>query len=185
MRDSAPRHVERRLKALPAAASDNLEKIAELERASRRARTSADKIADAIAAFAGSLAFVAAHICVFAAWAFVNSGGVSFVRPFDPYPFVFLTMIVSMEGVLIASFVLIKQNRMSARADERAHLDLQVGLLTERELSKAIEILNRIAERVGAEDAADAEAREMAAQTSLDVLAHDVRTRVVEDDASD
>ncbi|MBU6372683.1 MAG: DUF1003 domain-containing protein [Alphaproteobacteria bacterium] len=165
---------------LPAAAHDNLEKIAEIERSFRRDRTHSDRLSDAIADIAGTLWFVLAHVAAFVVWAIVNAGVVTGLAPFDPYPFVFLTMIVSMEGVLLATFVLIKQNRMSSRADERAHLDLQVGLLTEREMSKALELLAHIAERLDIPDAVDAETREMAATTSLDQLARDVRTRVVE-----
>jgi Protein of unknown function (DUF1003) len=54
---------------------------------------------------------------------------------FDPYPYGLLTFIVSLEGVLIATFVLTKQNRMAAQSDQRDHLNLQVDLLAEQELT--------------------------------------------------
>ena len=68
---------------------------------------------------------------------------------FDPYPFKLLCMIVSMEGVLLSTFVLIKQNRMGQRADRRNHLDLQVNLLTEQEVTKVIQMLEAISQPPG------------------------------------
>ncbi len=70
---------------------------------------------------------------------------------FDPYPFQLLCMIVSMEGVLLSTFVLIKQNRMSARADERNQLGLQVNLLAEEEVTKVLQMLERISAQLVAQ----------------------------------
>jgi uncharacterized membrane protein len=69
---------------------------------------------------------------------------------FDPYPYGLLTFIVSMEGVLIATFVLIAQNRMSRRDQERDHLHLQIALLTEQELTVALGLLRQVVDHVGA-----------------------------------
>jgi uncharacterized membrane protein len=67
------------------------------------------------------------HFAFIGAWAVLNLGLVPGVEPFDPWPFGLLGVIFSLEGVLIAAFVLMKQNRMSVRDEERAHLDLQVS----------------------------------------------------------
>ena len=53
-----------------------------------------------------------------------------------------LAMIASMEAIFISTFVLIAQNRMSAAADKRADLDLQIGLLTEHELTRIVTLLS-------------------------------------------
>jgi hypothetical protein len=69
------------------------------------------------------------------------------VRPFDPFPFPVLNQIIAVEAVLMTAFVLMKQNRMSKLAERRAHLNLQINLLTERETTKIIGMLLEIAKR--------------------------------------
>lgn len=154
---------------------NNIEAIARLERESLRGRGPADRLSDAIAAFVGTLWFVLIHIAVFVGWVAWNAGWLG-LAPFDPYPFVFLTLLVSFEAVIMSTFVLIKQNRMSGRADERAHFDLQVNLLTERELTKALQLLDSIAARLGV--AADPEIRELEQVTAVDQLADEIRDRL-------
>jgi uncharacterized membrane protein len=85
---------------------------------------------------------------VFALWMLWNASGPASLR-FDPYPFGLLTMAVSMEGVILAVFVLITQNRMSDQSDRRDHLDLQVDLLAEQEMTVVLRLLGRIADRLG------------------------------------
>lgn len=55
---------------------------------------------------------------------------------------------ILMDGFIITAFVLMKQNRMSKLADRRAHLDLQINLMTERETTKVIGMLLEIGERL-------------------------------------
>ena len=57
------------------------------------------------------------------------------VKRFDPYPFILLAMVVSAEGVLLSTFVLMKQNRMQKRIDVRDQLDLQIIVLSRRRKS--------------------------------------------------
>jgi uncharacterized membrane protein len=71
------------------------------------------------------------QILAFARWAAVNAGTIPGVAPFVPFPYPLLASIPSLEAVLIAAFVLMKQNRIGIIADRRDHLDLQVDLLTE------------------------------------------------------
>jgi uncharacterized membrane protein len=160
----------------------NIETVANLEQESLRDRSLSERISDAIAGFAGTLAFFIVHVAGFALWAAVNSGRISFIRPFDPYPYAFLTMAVSLEGVLVATFVLIKQNRMSRRAERRDHLMLQVDLLAERELTKLLQMQRLICAHLGLEQGArDAEAEELSAETPVDALAEEVKRRMPED----
>jgi uncharacterized membrane protein len=106
-------------------------------------------------------------------------GLVDFLPAFDPYPFQLLCMIVSLEAVLLSTFVLIKQNRMSALADERSHLDLQVSLLAEQEVTKVIQMLQRISTHLGVEATVmDAEARELGETTAVSGLAHRLRSKL-------
>lgn len=133
------------------AVRQNITTVLRLESAALHQRTRADKIADSIAAFTGTVIFVVLHLVWFGLWASVNLGLVSWVRPFDPYPFQLLCMIVSLEGVLLATFVLIKQNRIGYLSDRRAHLDLQINLLAEREATRLLQVTNRIAAHLGVE----------------------------------
>ena len=91
---------------------------------------------------------------------------------FDPYPFGLLTMAVSMEGVLLAILVLITQNRMSAQSDRRDHLDLQIDLLAEQEMTVVLRLLARISERLGlpVDEREPHDARKLMDPTDIDAL---------------
>ena len=71
------------------------------------------------------------------------------MRHFDPFPFTFLTLCVSLEAIFLSTFILISQNHETRLSERRNHLDLQVNLLAEQENTKMLFILNRIAEKVG------------------------------------
>ena len=73
----------------------------------------------------------------------------------DPYPFTFLTLVVSLEAIFLSSFILISQNYELRISDRRNQLDLQINLLTEQENTKMIQMLERIARKVGAESPED------------------------------
>lgn len=155
----------------------NIEAIARIEEESNRGRGMAARISDAVAGFVGTLWFVVIHLALFVLWIVWNVGWLG-LAPFDPFPFVFLTLLVSFEAVLTSTFVLIKQNRMSSRADQRAHFDLQVNLLTERELTKALQLLDAVAQRLGVRS--DAEIRELKEVTAVDQLAEQLKDRLPE-----
>jgi uncharacterized membrane protein len=133
--------------------TENIETILRLEDAELQRRTWADALADTIAEFTGSISFVVLHLGWFAVWAAWNTGLLPFGRPFDPFPFQLLAVVVSLEGVLLVTFVLIKQNRMAYLSDRRAHLDLQINLLAEREVTHVLRLLQRVAERLEIRDA--------------------------------
>jgi uncharacterized membrane protein len=132
-------------------ASRNIQTIAGLDQAALHEQSTSDRISAAISRFVGSLAFVAAHIIWFAGWALWNVGLIPGLEPFDPYPFGLLTMLVSMEAVLVGTFVLITQNWMNRIAERRAHLDLQVNILAEQEMTLVLRMLRAISKKVGAE----------------------------------
>jgi uncharacterized membrane protein len=88
-------------------------------------------------------------------------------------------MLVSLEGVLLSTFVLIKRNRMSQRADQRAHLDLQVNLLTEKEVTKMLQLQRLICDRLGIKDVdRDPETLELSTNTAVDNLARELDERL-------
>lgn len=164
----------------PRTVLDNIQAIIQLEEEQERGRTFSDRIADAIASFAGRVVFVLLHLLWFGFWTLINLGVLKLVPAFDPYPFQLLCMLVSLEGVLLSTFVLIKQNRMSNRADRRAHLDLQINLLTEKEVTKVIQLLERISAHLGVDEELDSETKELGRETAVGELARELHANLPE-----
>jgi uncharacterized membrane protein len=168
--------------ATPPSAQDNINTVVALEEEARQQRTAADRISDSIARFVGSIPFVVLHLMWFGLWVAINTGWLLGRLKFDPYPFALLCMLVSLEGVLLATFVLIKQNRMSQRADQRAHLDLQINLLSEREVTKILQLQRLICERLQIEDAMrDPETVELSHVTAVDNIARQLDEKMPKD----
>jgi hypothetical protein len=90
-----------------------------------------DVTADRITSFAGSLKFVYIHAAWFAVWIALNVGLIGSGVAFDKFPFGFLTMIVSLEAIFLATFVMVSQNRQAERADIRSQLDFETNLRSE------------------------------------------------------
>ena len=125
----------------------NIRAIVDLERAKEERRNAIDAFGERIARLIGRPWFLILNLSGLAAWALWNMYAPG-VPPFDPYPFPLLTFFVSVEGLLIALFVLTAQNRMSQQADRRDHLHLQIALLTEQELTLALRTLRDVARRL-------------------------------------
>ena len=107
-----------------------------------------------------------------------TTGRVPGVRPFDPFPYVGLSTIVSLEAIFLSLFILVSQNRASRRADERAHLDLQVNLLSEREATKMLQLLQALCAYHGLSAADDAEVTELLRETEPAIIARESRAAV-------
>ncbi len=120
-----------------------------------------DRAADAITAFAGRMPFVYLHLVIFGLWIVVNLGWIPGLPKFDP-TFVVLGMAASVEAIFLSTFVLITQNRMSALADKRADLDVQITLLSEHEITRLITLVRAMAGRMGIEESNDPELNELA-----------------------
>src|SRR5436190_15603069 len=127
------------------ALEENVQAIKRWERAILRARSKAEQVSDWIACTAGSGPVLVLHVLWFGAWVTANAGAIRGIRPFDPFPFPFLTMAVSLEAIFLALFVLASQNRLARQADKRSHLDLQIDLLAEREMTAMLQLLQDIA----------------------------------------
>jgi len=97
----------------------------------RRVLRAQDRVADAITSFAGSLRFVYIHTVWFGVWIALNVGLVGASLKFDKFPFGLLTMIVSLEAIFLATFVMVTQNRQGERADIRSQLDFETNLRSE------------------------------------------------------
>lgn len=149
----------------------NIRTIIRLRLKAGRERSLQDRIAEAITLFSGRMAFVYAHIVWFGLWILLNSGRVG-VQPFDPFPYGLLTMVVSLEAIFLSTFVLITQNRLSEEAERHADLHLQVGLLTEHEVTRVLQMLDVIQDKMGIENDADSDLADLEMETRPeDVLA--------------
>ncbi len=123
----------------------NIHALLEVRKEFERRKRRQDRVADAITAFAGSMGFVYVHILVYGGWIVINLGLIPGIKAFDPFPFVMLAMIASVEAIFLSTFILISQNRMTELADQRADLDLQISLLAEHEVTRLIHMTDAIA----------------------------------------
>ena len=152
----------------------NIESIAQLETTEAAKRSPADCIADAITRFCGSMAFIYVHLAWFGGWIlwhFVPR--LPQALRFDPYPFQFLTFVVSLEAIFLSTFILISQNRQSRIAELRNHLDLQINLLSEQENSKVLAMLEALLQYHGLVQP-DPEVASLAEATAPDMLVEQI-----------
>jgi len=152
----------------------NIESIAQMETTEAAKRSPADCIADAITRFCGSMAFIYMHLAWFGGWIlwhFVPR--LPQALRFDPYPFQFLTFVVSLEAIFLSTFILISQNRQSRIAELRNHLDLQINLLSEQENSKVLAMLEALLQYHGLVQP-DPEVASLAEATAPDMLVEQI-----------
>jgi uncharacterized membrane protein len=129
----------------------NVEAIAKLEHKELHGRSSGEKVSNAVPGF----------------------------PPFDPFPFGILTLIVSSEGVFLAIFILISQNRMTRQSDKRAHLDLQVNMLSEQEMTMMLRMQRRLCEHFGVEvDTVKEEAKQLLEETDVHRLVNTLEEKL-------
>jgi CRP/FNR family transcriptional regulator, cyclic AMP receptor protein len=100
-------------------------------------RTTVLKMADWISEFSGSLPFLFIHCGLFALWILLNTGALSrtILGGWDPFPYGFLTMCVSLEAIILSVFVLLSQNRQVARDRTRNDIEYRVNLKAELEIA--------------------------------------------------
>lgn len=127
---------------------ENLTTIAEMEEKAREERSHGERLGDLISNVASTPTFALGHVFFFGAWILTQSEIVPLVPVFDPFPFTFLTFVVSLEAIFLSIFVLISQNNMIRQADRRSHLDLQINLLAEQESTHALKLLHAIADHL-------------------------------------
>ena len=127
----------------------NIAAIAKLEEEALGRRAPTERQSDAIVRFIGNMKFLLVHLIFVVVWTTVNLDLIPNVKVFDPFPFGILALIVSSESVFLTIFVLISQNRMARQAERRSHLDLQVGMLAEQELTMMLQMLQKLCQHVG------------------------------------
>jgi uncharacterized membrane protein len=134
--------------------------IRSFEAKALRRRPLTAKLADWLASYFGSVTFLVLNLAFFAFWILANMGIVPGIPIFDPYPFIFLITAVSLEAIILTTVVLMSQNRQSQIGTLRDELQLQVELITEKEISKALQLLSELLKKRGVE-LTDADLEEM------------------------
>jgi uncharacterized membrane protein len=153
----------------------NIRALIEVRRQFERRRSRQDRIVDAITAFTGSIWFIYLHLLFFGGWILINLGVLPGLKPFDPFPFVMLAMIASVEAIFLSTFVLITQNRMAQVAERRAELDLQISLLSEHEVTRLLSMVDAIGEHLGVhfeQEGLEELKRDVAPEKVLDEIEH-------------
>ncbi len=149
----------------------NITTLFRLRQETAQGRTLQARLADAITSFSGRMLFIYLHIFWFSGWIVANAGWWQ-LQPFDPFPYGLLTMIVSLEAIFLSTFVLISQNRLSDEAERRADLHLHIGLLTEHEITRVLQMLDAMQQHMGIVNDTASELAQLEVETKPeDVLA--------------
>ena len=152
----------------------NIDAIARLERDALDRRNWAERFIERSVKFIGSIIFLLLNVGLMAAWTLINLNQIPNVKPFDRFPFGILTLIVSSEGLLLTVFVLMSQNRIMRQSEKRAHLDLQIGLLAEQELTAVVEMLHKLCEHAGVDVDSSKHAKNFGEATDVHKIAKEL-----------
>ena len=155
----------------------NIETVLEMEKENVQSRSVAEHIADKVTTYAGSTPFIIFHIIWFGGWILLN-GRILGIHPFDPFPFSFLTLVVSLEAIFLTLLVLMSQNRMTKEADKRAHLDLQINMLDEQETTMILRMVQNISKHLGLKDELDDSIKELCEETDVNHVAKTLDEKV-------
>ena len=160
----------------------NIDAIAKLEHDALDRRTSTERVSDAITKLVGHVAFLFAQLLLIFGWILINLHVIPGLKPFDPFPFSFLALVVSSEGVFLTIFVLISQSRMARQSERRSHLDLQVGMLSEQELTTILQMLQKLCQHVGVNvDSSKQEVQSFSKTTDVHKLASELEAKLPEE----
>jgi uncharacterized membrane protein len=157
-------------------AAENIESIMKMEKEAERELSSLHRLSHAIGGFVGTIHFLVLQCIAVLAWIAANTG-IFRNAPFDPYPFSLLSTVLSLEAVLLTSFVLIRQNTMDRRSERRNHLDLQINLLAEKEATSILNVVREIAEHLKVKVTPDPEREELAKETPVEEIARHLRSK--------
>jgi uncharacterized membrane protein len=159
--------------------AENIGAIERLERLNAERRSRFARIGDWVTRLAGTTWAVVVHLIWFAVWILWNTGSIA-LAPFDPYPFNLLTMIVSLEVIFFTLFVIANQNQLRRDADHRAHVNLQVNMLAEQEMTAVLRMLRDLCGHFGIETLSLHEIKDLAEDTDIGEVAQRVEDQVTE-----
>jgi uncharacterized membrane protein len=151
-----------------------------LEHSALAQRSTGERWADRVAGTAGKVWFAMFHVILFTGWMIVNSGVLNSALVFDPYPFQLLTLVTSLEAIFLSLFILTSQNRATAQADQRSHLDLQINLLAEAESTATLKMLQALCAHHGLNCAHDGDLADLLERTEPEKLVQELQTQLPE-----
>ena len=126
-----------------------------------RNRSIAEKVADLLTSSFGTFGFLLINFFLFVFWILINSSTIAGIEPLDPFPYNLLTMIVSLEAIILSIIVLMSQNREAKISDIRSEVDTRVDIVAEEEITKILELLSRLLEKNGIDVSKDEELQKM------------------------
>jgi uncharacterized membrane protein len=160
----------------------NIDAIAKLEHEALDRRTPTERVSDVITKLVCNLGFLLVQLILISVWSLVNLRVIPGLKVFDPFPFGVLALVVSSEGVFLTIFVLISQSRMSRQSERRAHLDLQVGMLSEQELTTILQMLQTLCQHMGVNvDSSKQEVQSFSKTTDVSKLASELEDKLPEE----
>ena len=121
--------------------------IKSLEARELKKRPGSIRLADHLTSTFGSFSFLTINILFFVFWVLVNQGKIPAINAFDPFPYPLMTTIVSLEAIILTLIVLMSQNRQSFISSLREEVDMNVNLTAEREITKILQVIVKIAEK--------------------------------------
>jgi uncharacterized membrane protein len=160
----------------------NINAIAKLEHDALGRRSVSERVSDVITKLVGNVGFLLAQVILIAGWSLANLHVIPGFKAFDPFPFGVLALIVSSESVFLTVFVLISQSRMARQSERRSHLDLQVGMLSEQELTTILQMLQKLCQHVGVNvDSSNQEVQAFSKTTDVHKLAIELQDKLPEE----
>lgn len=136
-----------------------------------------DRAAHWMTSVFGTVGFLVFNVVFFAIWILVNINFFPSIPAFDPFPFNFLTMFVSLEAIVLSVVVLISQNKESRIADLREELDFEINLRAEKEITRIIKMLRGIHDHLGMRPEHDSELKEMQEYINIKKLEADIENQ--------
>ncbi len=160
----------------------NIDAIAKLEHDALGRRTLTERASDIITKLVGNVGFLVAQLLLISGWCLANLHVIPGLKPFDPFPFGVLALVVSSESVFLTIFVLISQSRMARQSERRSHLDLQVGMLSEQELTTILQMLQKLCQHMGVNvDSSKQEVQSFSKTTDVHKLASQLEDKLPEE----
>lgn len=154
------------------ATSENIETVIRVEEEEERRATVMERVSHLIGSFVGTVYFVAVQCVFMVIWIVANnSNSVSF----DRFPYPLLSLILCGEAVILSSFVLIRQNHTDLIANRRNHLDLQINLLAEKEVTKILQLVYALNKHLKVPGDKINQDMELAEETPVDELAKELK----------
>jgi len=164
---------------LPSSAKENLQVLSRFKDGEEAQISGIQLVIERISRFFGSPAYFAFAVVFIVVWILVNMWGTrQGWRHLDSPPFFWLQGLVSSNALLLTVAVLIRQNRMAQVAEHRAHLDLQINLLTEQKVTKTLQIVDELRRDLTARRGhPDEEVTEMSKPADAHALMHAIKEK--------